>query len=239
MNPQRKVLGIIPARGGSKGLPGKNIRPLSGKPLIAWTIETALATPELNRCIVSTDDPKIASVAREHGAEVPFLRPAVLAADDTADLPVCRHALDWLQDKEDYRPDIVVWLRPTAPLRTSEDIATALRLLERGDCDCVRSVCRAEQHPYWMHRISGDGKLVPFLSGVDVPLKRQDLPELFYLNGAVDTLCASAVPSNGALFQGNIVAYEMPRWRGIDIDDESEFMTAESYIQWQHNKSNL
>ena len=130
------VLGLIPARGGSKGIPRKNLRELAGKPVLAWTIEAALACPLLDRVLVSTDDDEIAAAARACGAEVPFARPAQLANDDTPDLPVYRHALETLG----YEFDVVAWLRPTAPLRTAEDIAAAVRLLEETGADCVRSV---------------------------------------------------------------------------------------------------
>lgn len=125
------IIAIIPARGGSKGIPRKNIRLLHGKPLIAWTIETALSTSCLKRVIVSTDDEEIAEVAEKYGAEVPFLRPKKYAQDDTTDMPVYEHTLHWLEENERYIPDIVVWLRPTAPLRTSEDIKNAVNILRR------------------------------------------------------------------------------------------------------------
>ena len=157
-----QVLAIIPARGGSKGVPHKNIRPLCGKPLIAWTIEVALACPTLERIIVSTDDLAIAEVARTYGAEVPFIRPAKLAQDDTPDLPVYNHTLMWLAENENYFPELVAWLRPTVPLRAVQDVEAAVALLQRSDFDCVRSVCKAEHHPYWMKRLD-NGCLVPFV----------------------------------------------------------------------------
>ena len=135
----REILGLIPARGGSKALPHKNIRQFAGKPLIAWTIETALACPMLDRTIVSTDDPEIADVSRHWGAEVPFLRPAELARDDTPGIEPVLHAVRWLGENEGYRPDYVMVLQPTSPLRTTEDIEAAIQLARDRQADGVVS----------------------------------------------------------------------------------------------------
>ena len=216
------VLGLIPARGGSKGIPRKNLRELAGKPLLAWTVEAALACPLLDRVLVSTDDDEIAAAARACGAEVPFARPAQLANDDTPDLPVYRHALETLGDEF----DVVAWLRPTAPLRTAEDIAAAVRLLEETGADCVRSVCEAEHSPYWMGRVE-EGRLVPLLD--DLPPQRQLLPPVYRLNGAVDAVRCAAVGEE--LFDGDVRAYVMPPERSVDLDTELDFLLAEVLLR--------
>jgi CMP-N,N'-diacetyllegionaminic acid synthase len=216
-----KVLGLIPARGGSRGVPRKNVRELGGKPVLAWTLEAALGCPSLDRVVVSTDDDEIADLARTYGAEVPFERPAELAADETPDLPVYRHALETLG--EDC--DAVAWLRPTAPLRTADDIAAAVALLDDG-ADCVRSVCEAEHSPYWMGRIH-EGRLVPLLD--DVPAQRQLLPPVYRLNGAVDIVRCSSVRDE--LFGGTVRPYVMPLERSVDLDTELDFLLAEALLR--------
>lgn len=227
-----RILGIIPARGGSKSVPRKSIRSLAGKPLIVWTIEVALACPILDRVIVSTDDEEIAQIVSDHGAEVPFLRPAELAQDDTPDLPVYQHALSWLAEHEDYHPDIVVWLRPTAPLRTVQDVEAAIKLLIKTGADCVRSVSPAEHHPYWMKRLDGD-RLVPFMDGIDENkyYRRQLLPPVYRLNGAVDVTRCRTVMEKGHLYSGDVRGYVMPVERSIDLDSELDFALAELLLQ--------
>lgn len=225
-------VGLIPARGGSKGIPRKNIRQLAGKPLIASTIEVALKCPSLDRVIVSTDDQEIAYVSRQYEAEVPFLRPSELAQDDTPDLPVFQHALLWLAGNEGYYPDIVVWLRPTAPLRTVQDVETAIRLLTETGSDCVRSVCEAEHHPFWMKRLDGD-QLLPFAEGIDERefYRRQLLPPAYRLNGAVDVTWRRTVMEQGLLYSGDVRGYVMPKERSVDLDSELDFAFAELLLQ--------
>jgi CMP-N-acetylneuraminic acid synthetase len=227
-----QILALIPARGGSKGVARKNIRELAGKPLIVWTIEMASACSTLDRVIVSTEDQEIAEIARQYGAEVPFIRPGELAQDDTPDLPVYQHALSWLAEHEGYRPDIVVWLRPTTPLRTVQDVEAAIQLLIETGADCVRSVSLAEHHPYWMKQLDGD-RLVPFIDGVDESeyYRRQLLPPAYRLNGAVDvTWCRTAI-EKGLLYGGDVRGYVMPAERSIDLDSELDFALAELLLQ--------
>ena len=223
-------LAIVPARGRSKGLPRKNLLPLAGKPLVCWTIEHAFAAKSVDRVIVSTDDEEIAAIAQAAGADVPFLRPAELAEDDTADLPVLAHALAWLSEHEGFEPDIIVWLRPTSPLRTAEDIDAAVGLLESRGARCVRSVCLTEHHPAWMYRMENDE-----LELFEVPggpyMRRQDLPAVYRPNGAVDVIRRNAVPEGGALFATPAVGYVMPRERSIDIDDAVDLGLASMLLE--------
>jgi CMP-N,N'-diacetyllegionaminic acid synthase len=222
------TLALIPARGGSKGVPRKNVRELAGKPLVAWTIESARACVGVDRIVVSTDDEQIGDICRESGAEVPFLRPAELALDDTPDRPVYDHAVEWLAEHADYRPDAVVWLRPTAPLRQPQDIDAGLGVLAETGCDSVRSVCPVEHHPYWMRTLEGDRlrRLLPE-AGEEAFYQRQLLPDVYRLNGAVDIVRCSSVAKTPGLFGGDVRAYVMPLERSVDIDSETDFTLAE------------
>lgn len=225
-------IGIIPARGDSKGVNRKNIRQLGGKPLIAWTVKTSLSCSSLQRIIVSTDDLEIANIAKEYGAEVPFLRPPELAKDDTPDFPVYQHTISWLVEHENFQPDIVAWLRPTSPLRTAEDITNAVDVLTKTQADSVRSVCLSEHHPYWMKSLEGD-RLVPFIDGFDEKkyFRRQLLPPVYRLNGAVDVTWCKKVMETEQLFFGDIRGYFMPSERSIDLDTELDFAVAEVLLQ--------
>ena len=228
-----KVIAIIPARGGSKGIPKKNIKLLANKPLIAWTIEVALNCSLLERIIVSTDDSEIAEIAIQYGAEIPFLRPLEFAQDDTPDLPVYLHTINYLQEQESYHSDIVVWLRPTCPLRTNQDIEKAVQLLRMDtNTTSVRSVCLAEHHPYWMKKLEYDN-LIPFLPNIDETryYRRQLLPSVYRLNGAVDVTRCQTVLETKKLYSGEMKGYIMPVERSVDIDTELDLALAELLLQ--------
>jgi N-acylneuraminate cytidylyltransferase len=187
-----EILAIVPARGGSKSIPRKNLIPVGGKPLIAYSIEQARTSRLVTRTIVSTDDAEIAAVARAHGGEVPFLRPAQYAQDMSPDIDVFKHALQWLVDHEGYRPELVVHLRPTGPVRRVELIDQAIALmLEHPEADALRSVSAPIQTPYKMWRIE-DGHLRPLLTVAGVTesycAPRQSLPDVWWQNGYVDII---------------------------------------------------
>lgn len=227
---QLKFVGIVPARGGSKGIPDKNIRPLAGQPLIAYTIQAALEARLLSRVLVSTDSPTIAQIARAYGAEVPFIRPTELARDDTPRLPVVRHAIEYLETTEGYKPDLIVTLQPTSPLRRAEHIDAAIEMLVGTGADAVFSVCEAEYSPYWMRRIDAEGRLVPLLSGSEAYLRRQDLPVVYRINGAVFAETYAAVHAGANQPGGNTRALVMERWESIDIDEEFDLKLAEMQL---------
>lgn len=237
---QVRCFALIPARGGSKTVPRKNILPLAGKPLIAWTIETALACPSLDRVIVSTDDLEIAKISRSYGAEVPFIRPDQLAGDTVPDLPVYQHAYNWFDDQENDAPDVVVWLRPTAPLRSIDDIEAVLKLLVDTGADSVRSVCPVEHHPYWMKRFAGD-RLLPFDEQIDIGkyYRRQLLPPAYRLNGAVDALLCRSSSSDGMLFGGDMRGYIMPVERSVDVDTELDFALLEVIFRQSEDRKGI
>lgn len=225
------VVALIPARGGSVGVPRKNIRPLAGKPLIAWTIAAAEKASTVGRVLVSTDDEEIAGIARSLGADVPFMRPPTLAQVETPDLPVCIHVLEELQRRESVRPKYVVWLRPTAPLRTADDIDQALSILAATGAESVRSVSMTKAHPYWMKTLE-NGRLRPFVEGCDehTHTRRQMLPPVYMLNGAVDAVRADIVREDYPLWGKDVAAYVMPAERSIDIDTSADFAVAEALL---------
>ena len=207
-----EILALIPARGGSKGLPRKNVMVLAGKPLIAYSILQAVSSRRINRVIVSTDDPEIAKVASEWGAEVPFMRPSEYAQDDSPDIAVFRHALSWLREHEGYRPDLVVHLRPTGPARSVSRIDEAIDLLRaHPEADAVRSVGPARQTPYKMWHLSTDGYLTPVVNLPDIPdcqsLPRQCLPAVYWQNGYVDVLRPGAVMEKHSMCGDRVIPY--------------------------------
>ena len=229
------TLVIIPARGGSKSIPRKNIKDFAGYPLIAYSIAAGLAADSISRVIVSTDDEEIAEVARNYGAEVPFLRPEEFSRDNTPDLPVFQHALEWLQSKEEYRPKIVVQLRPTSPLRRKELIDQAvLRLLERPEADSIRTICIPFQNPYKMWRISADGFMKPLLS-IDLPepynLPRQALPEIYWQTGYVDAAWAETILDKNSMTGDAILPLVIGAEEWIDIDSPDDWVRAERLFE--------
>lgn len=212
------VLAVIAARGGSKSVPRKNIALLGGKPLIAWTIEAARHARSITRTIVTTDDAEIASVARAGGADVPFMRPRELAADDTPGVAPIVHAVEWLDEHEGYRPDIVVQLQATSPLRTAADIDAAVKLLGERGASSVVSVTAVEHHPYWMKTVDGDGWVHDYVAQAQPTANRQELPPLYRLNGAIYAASRQVLLSIGTWNTQRTAAYIMPFERSVDID---------------------
>jgi CMP-N,N'-diacetyllegionaminic acid synthase len=215
-----RVLGVIPARGGSKGVPQKNARLVGGKPLICYTIETALACATLDRVIVSTDDPNIAQIASTAGAEVPFLRPAALAGDTTHTPPVIAHAVRYLEEHEGYTVDLVVTLQPTSPLRRPEHISQAVATLQHHPAfDSVITVCPAEFPPFWMLKLEA-GRLVPFVNDAAdyFLLERQQLPPVYRPNGAVYVTRRELLLTVGIVLGKHVGAVVMDAESSLDVD---------------------
>jgi N-acylneuraminate cytidylyltransferase len=212
------VLALVPARGGSKGLPRKNLLQAGGRPLIAWTINAARGASAIERTIVSSDDDEIMAVARQHGGEVPFRRPAVLATDTATSVDVALHALDSLPGYE-----YLVLLQPTSPLRTALDIDAAFhQMIAQGAPSCV-SVCPAEESPYWMYSCGADGCLTRLLAVPEGVSRRQDLPEVWVLNGALYIARCDWFRSQRGFVGPGTVAYKMTRERSLDIDTPKDF----------------
>lgn len=213
-----KVLAVIPARAGSRGVPGKNNALVAGKPLITWTIEAARQSGCLDRIVVTTDGDEIARVADQAGAEVPFRRPAALARDDTPGMEAILHCVTWLEEFQAYCPELVMVLQPTTPLRTAEDVAAGLRLLTQQPADSVVSVCEAAHHPCWMKRRLPDGRLEDFLPQESVPARRQDLPPVYALNGALYLARRTLVLAHRTFMLPATYGYVMPAERSLDVD---------------------
>jgi N-acylneuraminate cytidylyltransferase len=223
------VLALIPARGGSKSIPRKNIKTLGGYPLIAYSIAAARQTPGISRVLVSTDDEEIAAIAREWGAEVPFLRPPELAQDETLDLPVFQHALRWLQEKEGYSPHIVVQLRPTSPFRHVKHIEESIGLLQQSTgATSVRAVCVPSQNPYKMYSLDESGFLTPLVPGFGLePVPRQSLPTAWWHNGYIDTIWSRVILEENSMAGTRIVPLKMSDDDMIDLDSEVDWNHAE------------
>lgn len=226
------ILAVIPARSGSKSVKDKNIRKVNGKPMLAYSIEHAKESRYINRIIVSTDSEQYADIAREYGAEVPFLRPAEYATDTALDYDVFLHCLSYLQRQEDYEADIVVQLRPTYPIRDVNDIDCMIEmLLQNQTADSVRSIAPAKEIPYKMWRKAEDGKITPLME--EIPecynMPRQELPKVYYQNACIDVFRGSVVLEQHSMSGKNILGYEMSH--NYDIDTEEEFRKAEEYIR--------
>lgn len=220
-----KTFAVIPARGGSKGLPRKNILPIAGKPLIAWTIEAALACKRIDRVIVSTDDFEIATIAKQVGAEVPFMRPADLASDDAPGIAPLLHAIDMLP-----RYHTVLLLQPTSPLRDTCDIEAVLDLSNGQNVFSAVSVCEVEDHPFWTYAIDNGGRLQR-ADGLPEASRRQDLPPRFVLNGAIYCANIEWLRKGHRLVDTETLAYVMPAERSVDIDSPFDWRFAEMMLK--------
>jgi len=226
-----KVVALICARGGSKGLPGKNVKPLAGKPLIAWSIEQAKASTRIQRVIVSTDSSDIASVAREAGAEVPFARPAALAQDNSPEWLVWRHALEYLNQSEGAYPSALIVIPATAPLRHVQDLENCLDEYEKGNVDAVITVTDAHRSPYFnMVRMKTDGT-VGLVIPPDGPIsRRQDVPAVYDMTTVAYVARPEFVMTQNGIFEGRVRQVYIPPERALDIDTPLDFRIAECLI---------
>lgn len=225
----KRVIAVIPARGGSKSIPGKNIRPLQGKPLLAWSIDVAKHVSEIDRIIVSTDDDEIASVGREYGAEV-YTRPAHLATDEALVIDALKDLLARLES-EGEKAEWIILLEPTCPLRTADDVRACMKLLAKDGYDSVATFKEADLNPHRAWRIT-DGLPEVFVDGAIPWLPRQKLPKAYQLNGAVYLFRASLLEKGAkSLLVGKLGAVLMPRDRSQDIDDKVDFMIVEALLR--------
>ena len=212
------IMGLITARGGSKGIPSKNLIPIQGQPLISYTIQAALESKVLERVIVTTDDAKIAEVSRQLGAETPFVRPANLSGDWDPTHPVVVHALQWMAENEGYFPDYMMLMQPTSPLRIAEDIRNAVALAKEKDADGVISVYEPKQHPHWMFELEEDGRFVDFDPHSRELARRQSLTPQYMLNGSIYLIKRSVIMRQDNFYTNRTYALVMPRERSFDID---------------------
>ena len=217
----QRILALIPARGGSKGVPRKNVRDAGGKPLIAWTIEAARASALVDTVVVSTDDPEIAAIAREHGAETPFMRMPGLASDTASSIDVVLDAIDRCPGYQ-----WVVLLQPTSPLRDTRDIDQAIALcIDRKSTSCV-SLTEVDEHPGWMFTLGSDSTLTSYATG-PLATRRQDLPSVYTLNGAIYVANTDWLTGSRSFIGPDTIGYAMPRERSLDIDEEMDFKLLE------------
>lgn len=224
----KKILALIPARGGSKGVPGKNIRMMGGKPLLGWTIDAAKKSQFIDRLILSSEDEEIISVARECGCEVPFVRPPELAADDAPGIAPVLHAVGALDEKYDY----LVLLQPTSPFRQTEDIDGAIRCCIENQADSCVSVTKSEKHPAWMFYLTDAGALSPVLDADSNATHRQQLDSVYALNGAVYVVDIPTLLKHEKLFfPDSTLAYSMPVEHSMDIDTPFDFTLCELIAQ--------
>lgn len=231
----KRVLAIIPARGGSKGLPRKNILKLAGKSLICWTIKAALNSKYIDKLIVSSEDEEILKIAKESGAEI-LVRPKELATDEAKTIDVVFHVLENM--KEHF--DIIILLQPTSPLRESKHIDEALNLLITKDADAIISVCEAEHNPLWCNTLPEDGSMKNFLRKDIINKRRQDLEKYYRVNGAIYICKTEKLLAERSFFlEDNIYAYIMDRKSSVDIDDEVDFKLAEILIKTKYNEFSL
>lgn len=232
MYKNRKILGIIPARGGSKGLPGKNILPLAGIPLIGWTIKAAQASRYFDRVVISTDDPKIAKIAKAHGGDVPFLRPKELAQDNSSSFNVIVHAIEFLRSQgEGY--DYAALLEPTSPLRKKGDFDAAIKLLiDHADrADSLVSVGEVHtEHPSIVKKIAG-GFVAPYVRGLRVVKRRQDCDRAYFPYGVIYLSKIQTLIGTGTFYQKKTIPYIIERWQNYEVDDQYDFYCIEAILK--------
>ena len=232
----KRILAIIPARGGSKGIPRKNIKLLNGKPLIAYTIEEAKKSKYLDRVVVSTEDMEIAHVSKKFGAEIPYLRSEELAQDNSPTIDCVIDVVKWLEKNEGYNPDYVCLLQCTSPLRTYQDIDCTIEKAINSNTDGSISVCEAEVNPYWTNTFNGE-ILEYFMEEGKKINRRQDLPKIYRINGAIYVIKTSILIENKTFDTNKMTGYIMSNKRSIDIDNEIDFKYAELVMRECENNA--
>lgn len=231
---KNRIIAIIPARGGSKGLPRKNIKPLLGKPLIAWTIEQAKKSEYIDRIIVSTEDKEIGEIAKEYGAEVPFLRPKALARDDSPTIDAIIHAINWFEARGEYF-DIVVLLEPTSSLRKENDLDNAIELFIKNidKVDSLVSVGEVHlENPYIMKKIE-KGYVKPLIEIDENIYQRQQMPKVYFPYGVIYLSKVEALKKHKTFYQGRTIPYFIERWQNYEIDDIYDFICVEAILKYK------
>ncbi|MGM0520198.1 MAG: cytidylyltransferase domain-containing protein [Campylobacterota bacterium] len=228
MYKNKTFIAIVPARGGSKRLPRKNVLDLNGKPLIAWSIEAGLNSNYIDEVMVTTDDDEIVEVSKKYGANVPFKRPEKLADDYATRPEVIKHTIEFYQNELNKKFDYLIFLQPTSPLRDTADIDNAIEFMFEKNCDAVVSVCELEHPIHWSGTLPQDKNMSKFLDNVAVRSRSQDLEKYYRLNGAIYICDVQKFLEEGCVFfKKNIFAYVMERQHSIDIDEEMDFKLAE------------
>lgn len=228
-----KILAIIPARGGSKGVPRKNIRELAGKPLIAWTIEEAKKSKYITRLILSSEDDEIIEVAKKYGCEVPFVRPKELAKDDTPGIDPVLHAIEQCPGY-----DYVMLLQPTSPLRTVKDIDECIEFVINNKIETCVSVTESEKSPYWMYKVDSKGKMEPLINQNKIIVRRQELPTVYMLNGAIYMAKIDRLLQEKSFLNSYTKAFIMCKENSFDIDTEMDLLICEYLLDNRKYKKN-
>jgi CMP-N,N'-diacetyllegionaminic acid synthase len=227
------VVAVIPARSGSKRIPQKNVIAIAGKPLIGYSIEAAHKSKYIKKVLVSTDNEKIALIAKSFGADVPFLRPKELAKEDTPSLPVIQHAIRYLENAARVKVDIVVLLQPTSPVRSEKYIDETIEKLLHTKADSVVTVCKIKYHPFWSF-IANEDRLSPF-SKNGINLRQEDLPTIYSLNGSVYAVRRDVLLEQNSIFGTDTRAVVMPQEESVDIDDFFDLFMAEMVLKYWKN----
>ncbi|WP_207707026.1 cytidylyltransferase domain-containing protein [Heliorestis acidaminivorans] len=225
MNKKGSVLALIPARGGSKGIPRKNIRYVGGKPLIAWTIESAKKSKYIDRLVLSSEDEEIIAIAKNWGCDVPFVRPESLAQDDTPGIMPVLHALEVLPEYE-----YIILLQPTSPLRSEQDIDNCIELCWQNNASACVSVALVDKSPYWMYRVGKDYKMDSIIQSETLYNQRQETPPIFALNGAIYFARAKWLKDKKSFLTSETLAFQMPKERSLDIDTQRDWVFFETII---------
>ena len=223
----KSVLGLIMARGGSKGLPRKNLRQIGGKPMIAWTVEAGKQSQSIDRLILSSEDDEIMDTARQFECEIPFVRPKNLATDESSPLEVIRYTIESLPEKYDY----LVLLQPTSPLRIANDIDRCVELCYQKKAPACVTITESEKTPYWMYELQEDHRMRPVMPGTERVVRRQDLPKTYALNGAVFVARSDWIIYQNDFLGPDTIGCEMPRVRSIDIDSETDLILANAILK--------
>ena len=235
----KTVIAIIPARGNSKGLPGKNIKLLCGKPLIAWSIEAGLGSKYIDEVMVTTDSEDIANIARQFGASVPFIRPAKLANDTATSMDVIKHALNFYNNKLEKKFDYTVLLEPTSPLRVKDDIDNAIeQLLENSQARAIVGICKTEsQNPAFLVKKNTNNFLVGYENMDMKILRRQDVNEVYFFEGSVYVSDTVTLLTKNTFYHENTLGYEFSKWQALEIDDLDDFIMVEALMMNKRMKS--
>ena len=229
------VIAIVPARAGSKGLPGKNIKEICGKPLIAWSIEAGLNSKYVDEVMVTTDSQEIAGIAKRYGATVPFLRPDELASDKATSFDVVKHVIDFYKNELKREFDYVLLLEPTSPLRDNSDIDKALtHFFRSAGATALVGICRTEsQNPAFLVKINDDGLLVGYENTDMRVLRRQDIADVFFFEGSLYLSRTDALLDKKTFYHAETIGYEMPKWKSLEIDDLDDFVMVEALMKFK------
>lgn len=232
---EKKIIAIIPARGGSKGLPGKNIKELCGKPLIAWTVEAGLRSQYIDEVVVSTDTQEIASIALKYGASVPFYRPADLSSDTSTSFDVVKHALSYYKKELNKEFDYIVMLEPTSPLRDTLDIDSAIeQLLSNDQASSIVGICKTEsQNPAFLAKKNNDNFLVGYENKDMRVMRRQEINEVYFFEGSVYISDVKTLLTRKTFYHEYTLGYEVPKWKSPEIDDIEDFVIIEALMKYK------